>query len=233
VAIALVGRALALLPLAALAGMLTLAGIQVLDPARIALVLRAGWPASLAFVLTLLATLSLPLHLAVLVGVASSALLHVYRSASAVSLRQVVADGAPAGSLVGVCERDPPPVLPSDAITALCPYGSLFFAAARALEEQLPRVGEARCPVVILLLRGQQDAGSTFLAVMVRYARRLRQAGGRLFVAGVSVDLRRQLDRTGTTAVIGEDAVFEATPRYGQSYLSARGAAEAWLAQGR
>lgn len=56
----------------------------------------------------------------------------------------------------GILERDPPRTLPAARVTVLLPYGSLFFAAARTLEQQLPDVGAGNHAVVLLLLRGLQ-----------------------------------------------------------------------------
>jgi SulP family sulfate permease len=79
-------------------------------------------------------------------GVCVWFLLQVFRSFQKVALREIVMTG-------GLPEERPAPrELPSDSVTVLLPYGSLFFAAAHALGDALPRVGEARRPVVLLLL---------------------------------------------------------------------------------
>lgn len=126
-------------------------------------------------------------------------------------------------------ERPAPRDLPSDSVTVLLPYGSLFFAAARALEDALPRLGEARRPVVLLLLRGRQDLGVTFIRVITGYARALRANGGQLMLVGASEHVVRQLRLTGSLEVLGASNVFAATSRYGEAFLLAHEAAESRL----
>jgi sulfate permease, SulP family len=211
------------LPLAALGGLLVLAGFRVIDIRRFLTVIRTGWPSALVTLITLIATLALPLQRAVAVGVGVSFLLHVFRSVEKVALREIVMTG-------GLPEERPPPrELPSDSVTVLLPYGSLFFAAAHALADALPRVGEARRPVVLLLLRGRQDLGVTFIRVITRYARALRANAGQLMLVGASEQVVRQLRRTGALDVIGAGNVFAASSRYGEAFLLAHEAAESRL----
>ncbi len=215
----LVGR----LPLAALGGLLLLAGARAIDRARVMLVLRTGWPAAAVMLITFAATLALPLHAAVMVGVAGSLLLHLGRAVDKVSVREIVMSG-------GLPEERPAPrTLASRDVTVLLPQGSMFFAGAQSLAEVLPDVGDANEPIVLLLLRGRKDLGNTFIRVITRYAGALRARKGRLMLVGVNDHVLRQLRRTGTLAVIGAQNVFPATPRYGEALLLAREAALARL----
>ena len=95
----------------------------------------------------------------------------------------------------------------------LLPYGSLFFAGAADFEEEAPMADEARGAVVVLILRGRLQVGSTFLNVVERYADTLNKNGGRLILADVSERIHRQLERTGTLEIIGEDNVIPSNPR--------------------
>jgi SulP family sulfate permease len=80
-------------------------------------------------------------------------------------------------------------------------------------------------------MRGNEQVGSTLIAVMERYAGELRANGGRLMLSGVHEKVRDQLYRTETTEDIPEDAIFMATPTVGESTKVALAAAEAWLAE--
>ena len=73
-------------------------------------------------------------------------------------------------------------MLASNQITVLNAYGSLFFAGARNLEEDLPQVEETRNAVVILSLRGHTELGSTFIGVLERYAQALHVHGNTLML---------------------------------------------------
>jgi SulP family sulfate permease len=210
------------LPLAALAGLLLLAGMRAIDRARVMLVLRTGWAAAAVMLVTLAATLTLPLHFAVLTGVGASIVVSVWRAVDRVSVREIVMVG-------GLPEERPAPrALPSHDVTVL-PHGSMFFAGAQSLAHVLPDVTDADGPIVLLLLRGRKDLGSTFIRIITRYATALRSRKGRLMLVGVNDTVLQQLRRTGTLGVIGPQNVFPATPRYGEALLLAREAALARL----
>ncbi|MEZ4582454.1 MAG: hypothetical protein R3A10_12605 [Caldilineaceae bacterium] len=78
-----------------------------------------------------------------------------------------------------IFERAAPAALASGAVTMLQVWGHLTFAGARVFEEQLPAVGAAQRPVVILRMRGRTEIGSNrslacWSAMLDRY--RLRAA---------------------------------------------------------
>jgi SulP family sulfate permease len=172
---------------------------------------------------TLAATLTLPLHFAVLTGVGASIVVSVWRAVDRVSVREIVMVG-------GLPEERPAPrALPSHDVTVLLPHGSMFFAGAQSLAHVLPDVTDADGPIVLLLLRGRKDLGSTFIRIITRYATALRSRKGRLMLVGVNDTVLQQLRRTGTLGVIGPQNVFPATPRYGEALLLAREAALARL----
>jgi SulP family sulfate permease len=92
-------------------------------------------------------------------------------------------------------EQQAPEKLASNEVTMLYAYGSLVFAAATAFENKLPSADEAQHPVVILLLRGRPEVGSTFIGVLRRYSDALRANGGRLKLAGASTRVSGWADR--------------------------------------
>ncbi len=221
--ILLAGSWVELLPMPALAGMLMVAGWQALNFPRIFSVLRTHWAPAFAMFLTFAGTLYLRIELAVLVGVAASILMHVYRSSHELRIRELkLAKPFPK-------EGPVPERLTSGQVTVLQPYGSLFFASAHVLEDKLPKVGSARQPVVLLLLRGHHELGSTVLGVLTRYSRALRENDGRLMLVGVSRTIHQQLLRTRMLEDIGEENVFPATAEYGHAFAAAYHSAAGWL----
>lgn len=215
------------LPLAALSGLLVLAGFRTLRFARITTVFRTGWSSAFGMILTFASTLLLPMQWAIMVGVATSFALFVVRSAYDVSVRAItLVDGMPR-------ESPAPHTLASGQVCPLLMYGSLFFAGARTLEEALPHPGSARGAVVLLLMRGRGDVGSTFVDVITRYARELRTQRCRLMLVGVDRSVRLQLERTGALGILGEENVFPATSTYGEALFTAYAAAQAWAERER
>jgi SulP family sulfate permease len=213
-----------LIPMSALAGLLIVVGFQNLQPQQILMVWQTGRVAQTAMILTLAATLALPLQYAILVGVAISIMMHVFRSSNQVHMVEFVPveGGFP-------IEQPAPLKLADHEITLLYTYGSLFFAAAATFEENLPNADDAKEAVVILILRGQPEAGSTFIGVLRRYATTLQANGGRLMLAGVNPHLCYQLEKTGTLAFIGEENVFMEQAQIGLAMNEALAAARAWL----
>jgi len=131
-------------------------------------------------------------------------------------------------------EKEPPTVVPAGQVTILMPYGSLFYAAAPVFSAQLPEVTDAtRHAVIILVLRGQKEVGSTFLNVLMRYAEQLREQESKLILAGVESYVLTQMERTGIVRSIGWGNVFPASEGIGEAFLQAVEAAEQWIAAQR
>jgi SulP family sulfate permease len=225
VLIVAVGPLLGSIAMPALAALLMLVGVRTFKLDNVLSVWRTGPTQATTMAVTFVLTLLIPLQYAVLAGVGLSIVLYVAQQSSRVTLTSWTADEK--GRLI---EGDVPRTLEPRSVVVLQPYGSLFFAAAPVLEDQLPRTDAATSrSVVVLRLRGKQELGSTFISVVRRYADDLAAHDSRLFLAGVSDNVRRQLDVTRTTALLGEDAVFLATPALHESLEQAVAAAEEWV----
>jgi SulP family sulfate permease len=168
----------------------------------------------------------IPLQFAVVAGVALSVVLYVIRQSNQVRIRRRVYDED-----AHPVEVDPPAELPGSQVVVLQPYGSLFFAAAPVFEQALPAVTDRSTrSVVILRLRGRSDLGTTFMEVLLRYARALDQVGSRLVIVSASERIREQLDATGLTELIGSSNVYPGDERVGATLLAAYRDAQRWVA---
>lgn len=214
-----------LVPMSALAGLLVVVGFQNLQPQQIAVVWQTGRVAQAAMGLTLIATVALPLQYAIAVGVTISVMMHVFRSSNQVRLVEFVPvrDGFP-------IEQIPPSRLRDHEVTLLYVYGSLFFAAASTLEQKLPDAEDTQQAVVIIILRGQPEVGSTFIGVLRRYAATVQANGGRLMLTGVGQRVRYQLEKTGTLDLIGAENLFMEQAQLGTAMNEALAEARNWLA---
>jgi SulP family sulfate permease len=213
-------------PMPALAALLIVAGFQGLRVEQAVMAWKTGRISRLVMLATFLATLAIPLQFAVLFGVAMSILLNTIRQSNKVVITEWVLQ--PQGFPL---EQPPPQRLPSHRLTVLHVYGSLFFAAARNMEEMLPAVGDATRAVVAINLRGKSEIGSTFVTVLQRYAQGLQARQGKLMLVGLDPLVRDQLAKTGVLGLIGNENVFLATPQLGQALNHAVAAASAWLGQ--
>ncbi len=213
-----------LVPMPALAALLIVAGFQGLRVPQAVIAWKTGRISKVVMLVTFVATLVVPLQFAVLFGMALSIVLHVFRQSNKVVVTQWVLqpEGFP-------LEQPPPANLPSHQFTLLHVYGSLFFAAAKSMEELLPKVGNATHAVVAINLRGKSEVGSTFVTVLQRYSEALQEHQSKLMLVGVDPDVRDQLAKTGILKVLGEENVFVATPQLGASLNQAVAAANAWL----
>lgn len=224
-AILFFGRFVGLIAMPVLAGLLIVVGFRTLKPAQIGMVWKTGLVQQAVMGLTFLAALFIPLQYAVLLGVALAALLFVFQQSNKVTVK-----AWEIGPGQYPVEGDPPTAVPPQQLTILMPYGSLFYAAAPVFNEQLPKVTEAtRQAVVILVLRGKKDVGSTFLKVVARYAEQLHQQESRLMLTGVEPYVLEQMERTGILRTIGRENVFPASEGVGAALLQAVDAAERWI----
>jgi SulP family sulfate permease len=207
-----------------LGALLIVASVSTIKPTEALSIWNTGWPSSLASITTFLATLFLPIQVAVGIGVVLSALLYLYKASADVSVVQLVE--RPDGRIE---ERTAPKHLSSNTVTVLDVYGHLFFAGARTLERLLPRPQDTDTPVVILRLRGRTTVGATLVEVLANYAERLREVNGRLYLTGISEGAYDQVVRTGKLRLGGPVQAYEATPIVGQSTRKAYTDALTWL----
>jgi SulP family sulfate permease len=215
-----------LVPMPALAALLIVAGFQGLRVEQAILAWKTGRISKVVMVVTFVATLVVPLQFAVLFGMALSIVLNVFRQSNKIVVTEwmLQPEGFP-------LEQPAPSRVPSRQLTFLHVYGSLFFAAAKNMEEMLPEVGDAKRAVVAINLRGKSEIGSTFVTVLQRYSQALRDRDSRLMLVGVDPAVRDQLAKTGVLKLIGEENVFLATPQLGEALNQAVAAAKAWIGE--
>ena len=216
---------IARLPMTSLAAILIYAGYQTIKPKRIRAVWLTNNLSRTVMVITFVFTLFLPLQEAIFLGVALQIMVLVFLSAESMTIKELVRleDG-------DYEETPAPAVLPSHRVTMLVPRGSLFFAGASDFEEEAPVADNTRCAVVVLSLRGHTELGSTALNVLQTYARTLQEGNGRLILADVQDNVRRQLERTDAMDTFGAENVLPADSRIMGSIDSALAAGQAALA---
>jgi SulP family sulfate permease len=220
----LFGNYVAHVPVSALAGLLIIIGFQSFRPEGMLTVWQTGLSQRIAMILTFTLTLLIPLQYAVLAGIAMTILHNFFKSSNRVTVVEFEFPdhGFP-------IERQPAAALESHQLTVLYIYGSLFFASASKLEARLPAVNHTTCAAVVLILRGRDEIGSTFIGVLERYHQALRARNGALFLAGVAPQVQKQLARTGLASQFGENRIFLVQDQLGQSMNSAIIVAQQWL----
>ncbi|MFN2255370.1 MAG: SulP family inorganic anion transporter [Candidatus Promineifilaceae bacterium] len=223
-AILTIGPLIELIPLPGLAGLLVMVGISMVNVGRLQTVYFTGTGSVAVMLITLVATLILPIQYAVAIGVILHILLYVFASSEAVRIERLVR--RPDGMLA---EAPLPAELESEEVYMLYPVGSLFFAGAAELEENLPDPGEAQRSVVILTLRDRDEVGSTFINVIKRYTKELEESGNKFKLTGLNERVTEQLERTGVLDTLGKEDVYPATDVFGEATQQAEKDAWAWI----
>jgi sulfate permease, SulP family len=206
-----------------LAAVLIVAAAGAVDPTRVHAIWSSGFISRTALLVTFVATLMLPVTLAVAVGVVLSLLLQLNQEAMDLKVVGLAVDGE------HLIETKRPDHLRDHGVVILDIYGSLFYAGARTLQAKLPDPATSRSPVVVLRLRGRTSVSATFFAVIADYAQRLDQVGGRLYLSGVDPHVRDQW----TDDLLAYQGIklefFPATAVLGESTLAAYAQARVWL----
>ncbi len=226
VVLLLLGPLVELVPLTVLAGILIVVGVSAIDVNGMLDVWNASKESAVIMGITLGSMLLVPVQYAVLLGAALSAVQYVYSSSKDVRVVQLVP--LPAGQWA---EQAPPPVLPSNAVTVVDIYGSVFYAGVELVDKLLPSVEDARRPVLVVRLRSHSEVGSTFILMVRRYHEQILAAGGRLILAGVSERLLTQLKSTGVLGELGPENALPMTDVVFQSTAAAVELGEAWLTE--
>lgn len=206
----------------ALAGLLIVVGASTVKPRRAAAVARTGPVPLTVMSVTFVLTLLIPLQYAVVVGVGISVLMFVIGQSSRLVTRRLVLrdDGR-------VLETDPPAQLPPGEVVVLQPYGPIFFATAPVLRRQMPEVTpSSQRSVVVLRLRGTDDAGATLIDELREYRQALEAVGSRLFVV---TDNQRFVDQMYRHRVVEPEAVYRGTAVIGEASRRAHDDARAWI----
>jgi SulP family sulfate permease len=112
------------------------------------------------------------------------------------------------------------------------PCFRVFYAGARTLARRLPDAADSQRAVVILRLRGKTRVGATAVEVLANYAKALKRRHGRLYLAGLTPELRDQLKRSGKLSLAGV-RLFPASRIQGRSVARSYRAANTWLVHAR
>jgi SulP family sulfate permease len=200
------GPVAALIPLPAIAGLLILAGWGLIDVGQIRLHLRTSRQEAAVVGVTLLATLTVPLEFAILVGVFASLVVYLSRT-SRPAMHSVAPD--PKHSERRFAEaRDRLVECPQLKIASV--EGSIYFGAVDHIEGHFATLRERASAQKHLLVVARNInfvdvAGAQALA---REARARRAMGGRLYLQGLRLPVEDVLRNGGFIVEIGAENVF-------------------------
>ncbi len=188
------------IPMSALAGVLILTAFGLIDRREIVRIWQGGHGDRVIMVVTLAATLALPLEYAVLSGISIS-LVHYLLKTSAPRVRSVVPDEA-FEFLVPDFGRESCPQLGVIEI-----LGDLYFGAVYHVENFLARYREQHPEQRYLLLRLQsmEHCDISGIHALEGIVRTYRKVGGDVFISRCQTPVLEVMHSTGFVQVLGED----------------------------
>jgi len=196
----LLAPVMANIPMAALAGVLMVTAVRMNDWEAIRFITGRRFKTAMAtFLITLIATVSLDLTQAILIGVALSAAIFINQIASLE---------------IDVQEVDPAKLL-QKGVASLpnCSHvrvafltGPLFFAATGNFHEAFATLEDAH--TIVLSMRGVPLMDTSGLEAVRTLQERMRAQGGTIMFAGVHEGVRRMLERGGIVDLVGEHNFF-------------------------
>ncbi len=187
-------------PLAALAGVLIMTAWRMNEWESIHYIFKHRLKtAMVTFSITMLATITLDLTQAILIGAFLSGAVFLNQSASIdIEVQEVDVEKLRGRGIqnAGKCRH----------VRVAYLTGPLFFAATGNFNEAFARLDETHA--LILSMRGVPLVDTSGMQVMLGLHERVKHAGGTLMLAGVHESVKRMLERGGLIEAIGEDNFF-------------------------
>ena len=191
------------IPLAALAGMIILIAVRMINWKAIIITLRITPSDALAFIGTFLATLLLPLDTAIFIGVATSLIMFLRR----VQYPRVI-------ELCYDEKTDTFDELPADSennndIVIVHLEGDMFFGGADFLEEEMMKIAKRKhVKAIILRLKRAVLIDATSIMAMMQFASYMKHHGKILLVSGMTDEEARLFERSGLEELVGKENLF-------------------------
>ena len=193
-------------PIAAMAAVLFIVAWQLIDVRAMRQLARVSRGEALTLAVTFVATLTIRLEVAILLGVLVSLVVYLHRTTHPRVTRvqpspeearhfRAPSAGAPSCPQLDILRID----------------GSLFFGAVDHVQDQLEAAHRARPATrhVLLVMSGVNFIDATGAALLAQHAQLLRSAGGALYLCNVKAGVLQILERSGRLATIGLERIFD------------------------
>lgn len=198
------------LPLPAMAGIVLLVAWNLISYHDLRRIMLASRQESLVLVITFLATLLLPLQYAIYIGVLLSLAFYLWRTAHP-RLTVVAPMGDRPGRPLRNAHRRNLPECPQIKILRI--DGSLFFGAVDYVQGRLHEFTDAGYRHILLVGSGVNFIDVSGAEMLAREARRLRQAGGGLYLCQFKAVATHVLRHDMYMRAIGQDNMFTSSTR--------------------
>ena len=186
-------------PKAALAGLVIALSVGLFNVKNIRICLRSTQDDAVVLLITFLATLLAPLHVAIFIGVAISIMLFLRKASRPFLIEYEFSDE---GELRAIGEKKARPI---PAISIVHVEGDLFFGAADLFRTQIQRiVSDPAIQVIVLRLRNARHLDATSVMALEDLIRFMRARGLHLLVSGASREVYLLLKNSGVLAILQE-----------------------------
>ncbi len=202
------GSFIAFIPKASLAVVVVFVALSLINPTQIRLVTKTTSGDAAVFLLTFGAALLFPLDTAIYFGAGLSIMLFLYQAGEP-ELVEVTYDDE--GELTELREHESRRV---PEISIVHVEGSLFFAAAELLQEQLRRVcDDPNLKIIILRLKNAHHLDASTILALEELIRFMREHDRHMIISGARKDVYRICKRTGLLDLIGRSNFFMEWPQ--------------------
>ena len=196
-----VGPLVAYVPRAGLGTLVMCAAAGLINSRQIRVSLRATGSDAIVFLTTFLASLFVPLHVAIFTGVGISIMLYL-RKAARPSL--VEYEFNQEGNLAQAEGKRQNP-----GISIVHVEGELFFGAAELFRTQIQRTcSDPNLSIIILRLKNARHLDATSVMALEELVQTLRGSDRDLIVSGAMEDVIKVLNDSGLSEIIGENNIF-------------------------
>jgi sulfate permease, SulP family len=197
------GPILGWVPRAGLAALVICVAGTVLHRRHLRMCLRATGSDAITLVTTFIATLIMPLHVAIFVGVAVSLMLYLRKAARP---QLVEYDFNPQGELAAAPTAE---ARSHPQISIVHVEGELFFGAAELFRTQIQRLAtDPSLRVIILRLKNARHLDATSVMAMEELITFMRSKNRHLLISGALKDVYRVLRNSGLIDILGRDNIF-------------------------
>ena len=201
------------IPHSVLAALVLANAVSLFDRKLLRICYRSTPGDATVLIITFLAALMLPLHIAIFVGVVLSVSLFL-RKAAKPELVEYTIDGE--GTLMKL--GDKADRLPQVSIVHV--EGDLFFGAADLFRKQVARIAEdPTLAVVVLRMRNARNLDATSVCALEELIKFIREEGRHLIISGASREVYRILSKSGVLTLLqegcakGESNIFLVEPK--------------------
>lgn len=201
------------IPHSVLAALVLANAVSLYDRKLLRICFRSTPGDAAVLVSTFLASLMLPLHLAIFVGVVISVSIFLRKAAKPELVEYTLDDH---GTLLQV--SDTSKRLPQISIVHV--EGDLFFGAADLFRKQVSRIAEdPTLAIIILRMRNARNLDATSVCALEELIRFTREKGRHLIISGASREVYRILRKSGVLSVLqegnasGESNIFLVEPK--------------------